>query len=199
MDYEESTIAVYNQHAADFQSQISSDYQSAERQKFILQMPLDAAVLDLGCGTGHDALQFQNQGFTTLAVDGAQGMIELAKRNGVKHTFTLKYSRLEAVDMLFDGIWASQSLIHICKKDLPSVLQKIKHLLKSPGIFYASFRTGEGEELRTNDRFGGGRYFAYYSEDELKAAYNQVFRNFTLHPLPTSGTHSSLAVWAVKE
>ncbi|HEX8923363.1 MAG TPA: class I SAM-dependent methyltransferase [Patescibacteria group bacterium] len=199
MDYEDSTLSVYDKNALDYHSRLASDFQKSERDKFIKLMPLDPHVLDLGCGTGRDALAFQDQGFDILAVDGATGMINLAQKFGVKNTRVLKYSQLDTLNCTFDGIWASYSLLHLSKSDLPKVIKNIKHLLKSPGIFYASFRQGDGEELRTNDRYGGGRFFAYYTEAELKRIFSEFFRNVTIQKITGVDPRGGLAVWVVKE
>ena len=62
----------------------------------------------------------------------------------------------------FDGVWASASLLHVRKIDLPDVLVKLHRALKKKGILYVSMKYGVAQEERR------GRFFSDYSVGELK-------------------------------
>lgn len=179
MDYEDSTIKVFSQNAVDYLGRQPTKFQEEEKEMFMKSITAGGKILDLGCGPGNDALFFQQHGFDVLAVDGAPGMIKLAKQKGLK-AMILKYSELDQLKEKFNGIWASYSLLHLAKKDLATILQKIKGLLTNNGVFYASFREGDGQELRADDRYGGGRFFAYYHDEELKDIFGQIFSDVVI-------------------
>lgn len=63
----------------------------------------------------------------------------------------------------FDGIYASASLLHIDKKDMPKVLTNIKNALKPNGVVYISLKIGKGTSI-DNDQ----RLFNYYEEKEIE-------------------------------
>lgn len=175
MNYEDSTVNVFSRNARDYSDrQAPWQFQDSERKLFLSGVKPGGKILDLGCGPGNDAKRFQDLGYKVLAVDGALGMIDLVKEKGLNGKVA-KYSEIENIGESFDGIWASYALLHIPKVELVGVLAKIKKVLNPGGVFYASFREGEGEEMRNDDRYGGGRYFAYYKTGELEEVFKKVF------------------------
>lgn len=180
MNYEDSTVKVYSLNANDYSSRVANwDFQKREREIFLAKVKQGGKTLDLGSGSGSDARRFKDLGYEVLAVDGAEGMVKLALERGVAAK-VLKFSELDKIGQKFDGVWASYSLLHISKADLPKVLESIRGILNYNGVLYASFREGEGEEMRVNDRYGGGRQFSYYSMEELKAYFQGVFTNIEM-------------------
>jgi ubiquinone/menaquinone biosynthesis C-methylase UbiE len=70
--------------------------------------------------------------------------------------------RLGFPDATFDGAWASASLLHLPKPDLPAALGEISRVLVADGAFYASLKRGT-----TTSRTDDGRFFARYRPAEL--------------------------------
>jgi hypothetical protein len=56
--------------------------------------------------------------------------------------------------------------LHVPKPELAGILTRIHRALKADGVFYASFKSGEGD-----GRDSLGRYYNYVSADWLHAAY----------------------------
>ena len=59
---------------------------------FVLgEIPASSVIIDIGCGSGRDALFFASQGFTVLGVDGSPaaigGCIDLARANSLPASF----------------------------------------------------------------------------------------------------------------
>lgn len=75
--------------------------------------------------------------------------------------------------------WACASLIHVDKESLPDVLRRTYRLLKTGGVFYASFKEGDGEQVRN------GRYFHNATGEGLcalmVAAGFKVIETFNTH------------------
>ena len=63
---------------------------------------------------------------------------------------------------IFDGIWASFSLLHAEKKDFPRLLSRIKRSIKPNGLFSIGLKLGVGEK-----RDELGRRYTYVSQNEL--------------------------------
>lgn len=132
-------------------------------------------VLDLGCGPGHDSYIFSQFGFEVTGLDFSNEMIKRAK--------TLKKSKLPISflqgDMRklanyfkedeFDAVWASASLLHIRKDDLPSVLEGIVSITKNNHFVSISLKAGEGTKIVENDKYGKPmkREFTLWSKDEF--------------------------------
>ena len=66
-------------------------------------VPLDAAILDLGCGNGVTCLHLLGEGFSDVTgVDYSPGAIELAKKIAAKHNYVTTQVKFEVCDILSD-------------------------------------------------------------------------------------------------
>ena len=63
---------------------------------------------------------------------------------------------------VYDGIWACSSILHLPKKELLSVIQKMCIALKDNGVIYTSFKYSNFEGERN------GRYFTDFMEDTFR-------------------------------
>ena len=63
----------------------------------------------------------------------------------------------------FDVVWANASLLHLPYLRLPQAFENIIRALKRNGIFYASFKIGEGENVADD-----GRHFTYFDETHMR-------------------------------
>jgi hypothetical protein len=61
----------------------------------------------------------------------------------------------------FDGIWASASLLHLPRGDLPAAFAKLCTALVPGGALYVSLKKGEGEQAID------GRLFTYVERADL--------------------------------
>jgi len=139
-----------------FQIDMESLYQS-----FLRYLPDNALILDLGCGSGRDTLAFKNKGYQVVATDYSKKLVDKAsKLVGIDVRFESFYKLSEL--NLYDGIWASASLLHCERKRLPEVIGKILAALKMNGICYMSFKYGE------KDRYKDGRDFTDLNELQIR-------------------------------
>jgi ubiquinone/menaquinone biosynthesis C-methylase UbiE len=98
-----------------------------------------ARLLDLGCGTGIDAIEFARRGFRVVASDWSPQMIErtraraeasaLASRVTATH---LGIQQLDRLDGEFDGIYSNFGPLN-CAPDLTAVANECARLLKPGG------------------------------------------------------------------
>ena len=128
---------------------------------FLDKVPSDGSILDAGCGSGRDAVNFQKKGYQVQAFDPSENLIQMAKE---KFNFEIQKSTFLdfEFDTKFDGIWSCASLLHVPTDDLPNVFKKFENALKENGIIYASFKYGSFEGERN------GRFFNDFTEDSLK-------------------------------
>jgi 2-polyprenyl-3-methyl-5-hydroxy-6-metoxy-1,4-benzoquinol methylase len=131
-------------------------------EPFLAALAAGGTVLDLGCGAGWAAVLMQERGFDVHALDACSEFVAIASQRLKRPVRLQSFEQLDDRGV-FDGIWASGSLLHVPKDALPTVLAKISAALKPGGLLFASFKEGEGEA-----RDSLGRFYAYYSVTELK-------------------------------
>ena len=152
------TINFYNQKAADFIANTLEVNFTEIQDLFLEYIPSGGSILDFGCGSGRDAKYFLFKGYQ---VDATDGSVELCKKASEFLGVQVKQLLFNELDEMekYDGIWACASILHVEKKELPDVLQKMANAVKSNGVLYASFKYGdfEGEV--------NGRYFTHLTEE----------------------------------
>lgn len=158
---DEETLRVYAARAGDYAQLVARTKPDLDLMAFLDMVPPGGRILDLGCGPGNSAAMMQARGYVVEASDASPEMVALARDEfGIKARCE-SFAALEAVAR-FDGIWANFSLLHAEKAEFPGHLQRIKTALKPGGHFHIGMKLGNGE-----DRDSLGRFYAYYSEDEL--------------------------------
>lgn len=156
------TLQYYQQNADAFvEGTVSADMCDA-RTRFLKRLPSQAYILDFGCGSGRDTKAFLEQGYKVDAVDGSAELCRMASELTGISVKQMLFEDLSETE-LYDGIWACASILHLPRKELKGVLQKISDALKPGGILYTSFKYGEFEGIRS------GRYFTDFTEGSFGA------------------------------
>ena len=155
-----NTLQYYADHADTFIKTTLDADMNAARKRFMDLLPSGAYILDFGCGSGRDARAFLDNGFLVDAVDGSEELCRLAREITGIPVRQMLFQDLSAKE-LYDGIWACASILHLPRKELQEVLQKIADALKPGGIFYSSFKYGTFAGIRD------GRYFTDFTEENL--------------------------------
>jgi len=156
------TLKYYQDNAQTFFDGTVNVDMSSLYEAFTQHLALGARVLDAGCGSGRDAKAFQEMGYQVEAFDASPAMVELAR----EHTgLPVKVMSFADVDWKeeFDGIWCCASLLHVPAVELPGVMRRFADALKPGGVWYVSFKYGDGE------REVDGRRFTDMDEVGLKA------------------------------
>jgi len=161
------TLHYYNQTAQTFvQGTIDADLGKLHR-RFLKLLPIQAHILDLGCGSGRDARAFLDAGYWVTAMDGSEACCRLAGDYIGQPVLCQTFDQLD-FDQVFDGVWACASLLHLPYAELPGVFEKIARALRPGGYLYASFKYGDFEGERN------GRYFTDLTEARLAAVMEPV-------------------------
>lgn len=145
----------YRTHAQEFFDNTVNIDMDAVRKRWIAYLPEHATtILDMGCGSGRDALAFSKLGYCVTAFDASLEMAELASA----HTgLNVRVSTIEdwtaRSQLTFDGIWACASLLHLRQKSLAKVIGVgIWNLLKPNGTTYISFKFGGSTRTDSHGR-----------------------------------------------
>jgi ubiquinone/menaquinone biosynthesis C-methylase UbiE len=139
----------------------------------------DSAVLEAGCGTGATALRLAPNVASILATDISSGMIEIARERAAAQSCPNAEFAVATLDRApwpggsFDAVLAF-NLLHLVA-DRPSMLARIRHLLKPGGVFVS--KTPCLTEMTVFIRaavpvmrlFGKAPYVAFFSAAELES------------------------------
>lgn len=155
-------IDYYNKYAAKiFEETVEDEVTEEIREAFLAQLEEGDAILDLGCGSGRDSLDFYERGYDVTPLDGAEEMCRLAEVHTDLEVLCEKYEDMD-FDDAFEGVWAREAFIHVPKDEMGAILDKVRDALTKKGVFYTCVCEGEFEG------FSGELYFSDYEKKELK-------------------------------
>ncbi|OOE95520.1 hypothetical protein BZG75_02150 [Salinivibrio sp. AR640] len=155
-----SSIHYYNEHADTFIITTQEVDMRNLYQQVIPSLSAGGAILDAGCGSGRDALNFKKMGFDVEAFDASKAMSEAASQlvGQTVHCCTfMEYN----TQRHFDAIWACASLLHVPYKKLPATFNHLKQFLSQEGKFIVSFKYGDSERQQ------GERHFTDMNEERF--------------------------------
>ena len=146
------TLEYYQHHADDFfNSTVNVDMRSLYTP-FLERIPKGGRILDAGCGSGRDSKAFLQQGYRVEAFDATAEMAKLASQHTGLSVKQMTFSDVDTVNR-YDGIWCCASLLHVSAAELPDAMAKLARALKPGGIWYVSFKYGDGERGKDGRRF----------------------------------------------
>ena len=162
-----NTINYYNQNAENFIANTQNADMHPTQERFLRLLDANTSILDFGCGSGRDTKYFLEKGYQVTATDGSAELCRLASEfTGIKVKEML-FQELDAMNQ-YDGIWACSSILHLPKKELLPVIQKMCEVLKDNGIIYTSFKYGDFEGERN------GRYFTDFTEKTFREFIEKI-------------------------
>ncbi|RZL17428.1 MAG: class I SAM-dependent methyltransferase [Pedobacter sp.] len=162
----------YNNNAEQFFEQTYQVDMHSLYQQFLEHVPQGGSILDLGCGSGRDALAFKNMGYRIEATDYSSELVEKARKLTGLNVRLESFYELSETNK-YHGIWACASLLHCQREQLSSVIKRMLNALKSAGVIYMSFKYG------ADDREAAGRSFTDLDDTQAEALLEQ-FDNVTL-------------------
>lgn len=154
---QDTTLSWYRENAIQYAEETRNSLVLDALWEFLSRMKEGGAILDYGSGSGRDSAYFLDKGFSVDSLDGSAEMKAQAERLfGIKVKLA-SFLSLEEKDK-YDGIWAQASILHLEEHDLRVALTLIERALKRDGVFYSSFRKGEG------DGYENGRWYTNMTE-----------------------------------
>ena len=192
MEEKYNTLEYYNKNAKIYCEQTLEGNMQENYNKFLQHLPTDAYILDFGCGSGRDSKYFIEKGYRVKAIDGSIEMCKLASKYINQEVTCMKFEELNELNT-YDGIWACSSILHVEKKELPNILNKMINALKVNGIIYTSFKTGEGFKIEE------GKYYNYLTKNEIIQILRNLNTNVRLidyfETLPSTKRIAKNTIW----
>lgn len=143
-------------------------------RSLIPYFPETGRLLEIGAGSGRDAVFWLNRGYDVTAIDGSHAMLEEASArhpqlNG-RITHHVLPAALPFVDCSFDIVVSMAMIMHLAASDLPPVYSDIARVLAKGGICAYSVNTARPglDASGCDDR---GRRFTCFPAVEWEALH----------------------------
>ena len=173
------TLKYYQDNAQTFFDGTVNVDMSSLYETFTQHLAPGARVLDAGCGSGRDAKAFLGMGYQVEAFDASSAMVELAREHTGLPVQLMTFADVDWKEE-FDGIWCCASLLHVPSVELPDVMRRLADALKPGGVWYVSFKYGDGEREVDGRRFtdmnevGLRRMLTVVQENEIKSLWTTL-------------------------
>ncbi len=171
MEYMEDTIRYYDENKDEYMQMWNVNFLKNVNfiypDLFVGYLEKGAHILDLGCGSGRDSLHFTELGYDVTAIDASKEMCDLTAKICPAKVINMNFLDMN-FDEEFDGIFACASLLHLNDEDLITCLKLCMKALKKGGMFYISFKYGEGS------RFKGKRFFNDMTEERFAGFADKI-------------------------
>ncbi len=162
------SVQYYNNNAQAFYDRTINADISNSYEAFLKRLPINAHILDAGCGVGRDSKYFLSKGYSVTAFDASEEMTSIASKETGLNVQKLMFQDMN-FDEIFDGVWAQASLLHIPYQETRKVYEGIYRSLKPGGIFYASYKYGL-DHMPTLERD-----FWNMNEENVKPYFEDIF------------------------
>ncbi|MFC0189637.1 class I SAM-dependent methyltransferase [Fictibacillus aquaticus] len=177
----------YDKRVEERDSMMTSDWKSGEIDMFSSFLEDGSAILNLGSGPGQHALYMQGKGLDLTCIDLSENMVQSCKAKHL-NAFQMDFYNLDFEKSTFDGVFAMNTLLHVPKDSLVSVLENIKRILKPGGIFYMGVYGGmDSEGVWKDDLYEPKRFFSFFEHEDIKKTVENVFKLIEFKVIPIKG------------
>lgn len=112
-------------------------------ERFVTALPAGGVVVDAGCGPGLDLETFRSAGLRALGVDASAGMVVRARQRAPAVVGDLRRLPVRAASL--DGLWASASLLHVPRAQVPRAFAAWARALRPGGVLGLITALGDDE------------------------------------------------------
>ncbi|MGW6277236.1 methyltransferase domain-containing protein [Kribbella sp. NPDC055071] len=159
----EVTLAAYEQRAEAFRDSIPKEPNHNLIDLLAGRIEPGGRVLEIGSGTGRDAVELERRGFVVRRTDATSSFVEMMRADGY------------AVDQLdalrddfggpYDAVFADAVFLHFDRTQLADVLRKSGN---ASNVLAFNVKEGKGEEW-SNRYLDLPRHFVLWQEEPLRA------------------------------
>lgn len=167
MDFKKTVKEGYNAIADRYLAERRRDSQDVRLLgEFIERLPVNAKVLDVGCGAGIPISQMLSEHFRVTGVDFSEAQIELAKKHVPNGTFICQdMTKLDFPHETFDGICSYYAIIHIPREDHQPLLANFHRMLKPGGLALLCLGAEDLVDDIDENYLGTRMYWSHYDTE----------------------------------
>ena len=148
----------------------SISHWSSGSKKALSYLSTNAEILELGSGSGRDAIFMEKLGYKVIRSDGATGFVNHLRGQGFD---ALKIDALRDPIPLSDMVFANAVMPHFNKNDAIIVMTKIFNSLRPGGILAINTKQGQGETW-INEKLKTRRYVYYWQPAQLRTTVKKL-------------------------
>lgn len=163
-----------------FHSQLKTYRKLLEIRQNLLQIPADAKILDLGCGTGAFGCAFQEHGYRVIGIDGSPQMLERAQKNNLSvMQVDLLHPPFPFSDNSFDLVIAANVIHGFQKEEREKIYQEAARLTKKHVLFH-DYVKNRNIVVALIEWIEQGDYFNFIRQ--IPAEFFQYFKKVDILP-----------------
>ncbi len=155
----------------------------AERDNFLTRLKKEEAVklLEVGAGTGTDALYFSDRGLDVTCIDLTPEMVASCRDKGLTAK-EMDVRKLSFEADAFDAVYSINCFLHVPKADFPRALREVHRVLRSRGLFFLGMWGGfDHEGTYTEDALTPSRFFSFFEDAQLQRIASRGFEQVDFH------------------
>lgn len=175
--FKDALVAFYDAQASEREQSGLRDDRAELQDRFLRRLRDEGrdTLIELGAGTGYDAVAFTREGIQVTAIDLSAQHVALCRAKGINARVGDFYN-LDLPTDSFQAGWAMSSLLHVPNRDLDAVLVEISRVL-CPGALLGIGLWGgiDREGIWEGDVAEPKRFFSLRSDDHLKDLLSQHF------------------------
>ncbi len=175
MDFKETVKSGYNKIASRYLAERTRDSEDVRLlDDLIERLPVNAKVLDAGCGAGVPISQMLSEHFDVTGVDFSEAQIELAKKHVPNGNFICQdMTRLDFPENTFDGICSYYAIIHIPREEHQPLLTNFHRMLKPGGLALLCLGAEDLVDDIDENYLGTRMYWSHYDTDTYSKMLKQ--------------------------
>jgi ubiquinone/menaquinone biosynthesis C-methylase UbiE len=184
-DHKETVKIGYNSIASRYLAERTRDSADVRLlDDFMERLPVNANVLDAGCGAGVPIAQMLSDRFKVTGVDFSEVQIELAGKNVPAATFICAdITKLDFPENSFDGICSYYAIIHIPREEHDSLLKDFYRFLKPNGLALLCLGAEHLIDDIDENYLGTRMYWSHYDTDTylkmlIECGFSPVWSKF---------------------
>lgn len=132
----------------------------------------EGLILDLGCGPG---AALPSLGQPVVGLDASLAMLALVERTPDLPLVAGDIEALPVIDGCAAGAFGSFSFQHLPRAQFGDALREVRRVLRRGGVVELWMHGNAGVDgVRDDDDMGIGRWFTYWSREELEASVPQA-------------------------